>query len=129
MAGGPATGPAAGRGGRFRVAVTAVDDRDLKYCTRRSMLKNWRSWSGTRSAPSNAVARGGGHAAASRHGSNSMPVENTVCAGVAFGRRSSEGTCEEACGERRALDVGESMWTEARGESSVLSGPAEERER
>ena len=52
---------------------------------------------------------GGGDASASRQGSNSMPVEKTVCAGIDLRRRSSEGTCEDACGERSADEVGESM--------------------
>lgn len=71
----------------------------LKYCTSRSMLKNWRSWSGTSaplSPPSNALLIGIGVASASRHGSNSMPVEKTVCAGIDLSRRSSEGTWDEA---------------------------------
>ena len=59
--------------------------------------------------PSKALLIGGGDASASRQGSNSMPVEKTVCAGIDLRRRSSEGTCEDACGERSADEVGESM--------------------
>lgn len=97
------------RGGCLRDDRTADVASDLKYCTSRSMLKNWRSWSGTSAPPSKALLIGGGDASASRQGSNSMPVEKTVCAGIDLRRRSSEGTCEDACGERSADEVGESM--------------------